>query len=321
MKKILVLGHIREEGFAQLDVRADVSYEHLTECDERTLRDRVQGVHAIAVRTAPLSEKVLARAPELEIVSRHGVGYDNVPIETLTARNIPLALAVNANAISVAEHTMYFILALAKRGPSYDEATRSGNFAFRNSYLATDISAKTLLLVGFGRIGSRVAARARAFDMKVQAFDPYVSGERMEELGVERVSDLERALGGADYVSVHCPLNERTHHLIGAKELQRMPVSSYIVNCARGGIVDEEALRTALLRHEIAGAGLDVFEHEPVSASHRLFEHTNVIVSPHSAGVSAEAAVRMSEETIANVLAFFDGRLDPAVVANASGLR
>lgn len=313
---MLVIGHFREEGFEILASRANVTYRYVRECDEDELLSLVAGVHGIAVRGASISERVIAAAPNLEVVARHGVGYDNVAVDRLTERGIPLALAVNANAVSVAEHTMYFLLALAKQGARYEEATRRGDFFFRNSYAAHDVAGRTLLLIGFGRIGSRVARRALAFEMRVLVYDPYINQARIEDSGCEPVKRLDDGLALSDVISVHCPLTEETRGLIGPAAFKRIPTHALLINCARGGIVDEEALRKALLRHEIAGAALDVFESEPPDASNRLFELNNVLVTPHSAGVSAEAALRMSTETLSHVLAGFDGTLSPDAVVN-----
>ena len=283
---------------------------------EEALVEAVRGVHGIAVRSAKLTANVIEAATQLEAVSRHGVGYDNVHVPSLNARHIPLLLAIHANAVSVAEHTMYFVLALAKRGRLYDEAARQSDFGFRNAPVAVDIAHKTLTIVGFGRIGTRLAPRALAFDMRVNVCDPYVPHEQISAAGCSPVNNFRDVLGETDFLTVHCPLNDETRGLVGARELALMRPDSFVVNCARGGIVDEAALSAALAEGRLAGAGVDVYESEPPPPDHPLLGDHRVFLSPHSAGVSVEAARRMSSETADNLIAALSGDVRVAALAN-----
>ena len=271
----------------------------------------------MTIRTTPLPAEVLDCAQRLKVVSRHGVGYDNIDVDALTRRRIPLAIAADANATAVAEHTLYFMLALAKQGLRYDRATREGRWAVRNSLEAVDLMGRRVLVMGFGRIGREVARRCAAFGMAVMVYDPYVQANVIEAAGDYRsVPDFEAALPETDVLTVHMPLGADSRGLIGAAELAALPPHAFVINAARGGIIDEAALHDALTSGRIAGAGLDVFDREPPPDDHPLFALPNVILTPHSAGLSKEAAVRMAISTARNVLAGIDGKLDPSMVVN-----
>ncbi|MDX1376386.1 MAG: hydroxyacid dehydrogenase, partial [Burkholderiales bacterium] len=278
--------------------------------------EAARDAHAITVRTARITRAVIAAAPRLEIVARHGVGYDAVDVAALSARGIPLAIAPQSNMVSVAEHVIFMLLALAKEAAHYDAMTRSADWSQRWDIRGFDLAGKKLLVIGFGRTGSRVARRAAAFDMQVHACDPYIDQNLIRQAGCTPVADFRAELPKMDAVSVNTPLNDETRHMLSSAEFARMPPHAVIVNCARGGIVDEAALYAALSAKQIRGAGLDVFETEPSPANNPLFALDNVIVSPHIAGVTVESTIRMSTQTAQNVLDRFDGRLDPGVVVN-----
>lgn len=299
-----------------LEERDDVEVKIASATDEPTLIDEAQDAHAIIARAIPVTAAIIDAARELRVVSRHGVGYDNVDVGRLSARGIPLTIAIEANALSVAEHTLYMILALAKRGFAFDRAVKSGSFDIRATLHGADIAEKNVLVVGFGRTGTRVARLARAFGMNVFVSDPYIDQSLIASAGCTPVSNYFAALPDMDFVTMHCPLTDETRAMVGERELAAMRPSAYVVNCARGGIVDEAALRTALQTGDIAGAGLDVFVREPAPGDDPLLALDNVITSPHIAGVTLEASMRMAMGSAANVLAAFDGALDPAVVVN-----
>ena len=319
-RKILLLQPIHDAGLALLRARNDVEIAIASAISEDTLIREVRDAHAIIARATPVTRAIIDAAGELYVVSRHGVGYDSVDVARLTERGIPLTIAIHGNALSVAEHTLYLILALAKRGFAFDEAVGRGNFDIRATLRGTDIAGKSLLVVGFGRTGTRVARFARAFDMKVFVYDPYIDQSLITLAECTRVDDYFSALPKMDMVTLHCPLTEETRDMIGPRELDAMRPSAFLVNCARGGIVDEQALCTALESDSIAGAGLDVFVSEPLPDDNPLLELDNLITSPHVAGVTLEASMRMATGAAANVLAAFDDNLDPAVVVNTEVL-
>jgi len=319
-RKVLLLQPIHEAGLALLRERDDVEIVIAGATSGETLLEETRDAHAIIARATPVSRAMIDSARELCVVSRHGVGYDLVDVARLTQRGIPLTIAIHSNALSVAEHTLYLILALAKRGFAFHRAVSRGDFDIRATLRGTDIAEKNLLVIGFGRTGTRVARFALAFDMKVFVYDPYIDQSLIESAGCAPVDAYSSVLPEMDVVTLHCPLTEETSGMIGEGELSVMKPSSYIVNCARGGIVDEQALAAALTSHDIAGAGLDVFDREPLPGDDPLIGVDNLITSPHVAGVTLEASIRMASGAAANVLAAFDGDLDPAVVVNSEVL-
>ena len=319
-KKVFLLQPIHDAGVALLRARDDIQIAVASDLSEETAIREARGAHAIIARARPVTRAIIDAADTLRIVSRHGVGYDSVDVARLTERGIPLAIAIEANALSVAEHTLYMILALAKRGFTFDRAVKRGDFDIRNSLRGMEIAGKSLLIVGFGRTGSRVGRFARAFDMKVYACDPYIDQSKITQAGCTPVDDYRAVLAEMDVVTLHCPLTEETRGMIGDRELDRMKPSAYLVNCARGGIVDERALRDALEGNAIAGAGLDVFNREPLPADDPLVAFDKLITSPHVAGVTHEAEIGMATSAARNVLAAFDGTLDHAVVVNSEVL-
>ena len=314
--KVLMTEPLQPSGREQFENDPDVELVTPVDLSEQGLVAAVEGVHGIAARSAKISPAVIEAATELRAISRHGVGFDNIHVPSLNARKIPLLLAIHANAVSVAEHAMYFILSLAKRGRLYDAAARESNFAFRNAPVAIDIADKTLTIVGFGRIGTRLAPRALAFDMRVNVCDPYVDQALIQAAGCMPIANFRDVLADTDFLTVHTPLNDETRGMVGEAELARMRSDSFVINCARGGIVDEDALAAALANETIAGAGIDVYVDEPPPQGHPFLTDPRVFLSPHSAGVSVEAATRMSFETADNLLAALRGDVRVEALAN-----
>ncbi len=320
MHKVLIIQPFHEDGLALLNARDDVACEIVDGRSIEELQAKIVDADGVTIRTALLPGEVLARAERLKVVSRHGVGFDNVDLDHLTRRGIPMALTADANATSVAEHVLFMTLHLAKRGFRHDRATRSGAWEVRNRLETVDIGGRRVLILGFGRIGREVARLCRAFRMQVSVFDPYLPAETVEAAGCTHLTDFRAGLGETDILTVHMPLSEASRGLIGEAELSALPSHALLINCARGGIVDECALHDALSSGRLAGAGLDVFEREPPPGDHPLFALDNVILSPHSAGLTLECARRMAVSTARNVLAGIDGDLDPAMVVNKAVL-
>ena len=264
-------------------------------------------VHGVALGATRFGETELEASRDMKVVSRIGVGYDAVDVPALSRRNIPLMVAGSANSPSVAEQALFMMLTLAKRATEMHALVRDGQWSARLGKLPFDLFGKTLLIVGFGRIGTRTAKRCLAMEMNVLVYDPYRPAEDIEAAGCEAVIDLDAALPRADFVSIHCPKTPETVGMFNAGRLQRMKPSAYLVNTARGGIIDEVALYAALTSGKLAGAGLDVFAQEPPAVPYPLFELPNVIIAPHVAGVTREAVDRMSEQTARNILSALDG--------------
>ena len=318
-KRILFLQRVHACGHALAADRGDVDIDIYEGRDPGEIRRRIVDADAIVVRTAVIDRSVIDAGRRLAIISRHGVGYDAVDIEAAAERSIPVTITPLANSVSVAEHAMFLLLALAKNARENDTEVRGGRFErARVSMKPIDLAGRNLLIVGFGRTGSRVAPRALGFGMRVHACDPYVEPSVMEAAGCTVVDDLHAVLPEMDAVTVHAPLNRETRGIIGTRELALMKPTAFVVNTARGGVVAEDALLAALEAKRIGGAGLDVFESEPTppSTDHPLLAFDNVVVSPHCAGVTVESSMRMAEYSVRNVLDCFDGRLDPEVVVN-----
>ena len=268
---------------------------------------------AIGVRVCRLPAAILAQAPLLRVVAKHGVGFDNVDFAYLAGRGIPMAIAAEANAVSVAEHTLMLMLAAAKHLRLYEDAVRQGRWSDRSSARAVDLRGRTVLVVGHGRVGRRVAALCRAFGMAVLVHDVAPPPPADD---IETVPSLDAALPRADVVTLHIPLAADTAGLFDAARLARMKPGAVLVNCARGGIVDEAALAAALQSGALAAAGLDVFDDEPPDPANPLLHLANVVATPHSAATTAEGARRMAVSVAENILAAFAGTLPPSVVVN-----
>jgi D-3-phosphoglycerate dehydrogenase / 2-oxoglutarate reductase len=317
MPKILIIGRFHDDGMQLFEACPDVTLDIVDGTDEAETTEKIRDADGVTIRTSLLPAHVIDEAARLKIVSRHGVGYDNVDLAALTRRRIPLAIAADANATAVAEHTLYFMLALAKGGPRHDRATRENRWSVRNDLGPVDLLGRRVLILGFGRIGREVARRCAAFGMAVMIHDPYVQANVIEAAGDYRsIPDWQAALPMTDILTVHLPLGPDSRGLIGAAELAALPPHAFVINAARGGIIDEPALYDALTSGTVAGAALDVFDQEPPPADHPLFALPNVILSPHNAGLSKEAAIRMAISTARNALAGIDGKLAASMVVN-----
>lgn len=318
MMKVLVVQPVHPEALALLDARSDVAYTVVTDHAEENLLRHVADADAITLRDAPFSPALLAAAHRLKVVSRHGVGFDNVPVAACTARGIPVTVVGPVNAVAVAEQTLLLMLAAARGAVVLDAATRRGDFGMRRRVTGVNLQGRSLLLVGFGRIGREVAQRALPFGLTVRVFDPHLAAP--PEPPVQRVGSLDEGLAQADIVSLHVPLTDETRGLLGARELALLPPGAIVVNASRGGLVDEDALLEAIRSGHLRGAGLDTFAEEPLPAGSPLLAEPRVVLSPHSAALTEESLLAMGVMTVKNALAGLDGTLDPALVVNPSVL-
>lgn len=318
MPHILVAGKLHPSGLALLESAPGVTFTHIEEISEESYAPHMAQADGIVIRTQPMTAATVALGSRLKIVSRHGVGYDAVDVRALDARGIPLCIVGDVNSVSVAEHCMMLILACVKKLVRADASVRTGPWGWRNKLEAGEVAGKRLLIIGYGRIGRHLARMARPFGMEVRALDPYLLLQGWPEGDVAPVADLAEGLAWADIVSVNLPKADSP--IIGHPEIAGMKRGSIIINTARGGVVDEAALAAGLASGQIAAAGIDVFDAEPPKADHPLLPFDQVILTPHIAGLTAEAAERMAVASVQNVLDFFAGRLDPALVVNAAAL-
>ena len=320
-KRVMVQLPISDGLKAVFDGRDDIEVELFTELSEDNIFQHIGNYDAVILGIAPLTPRLIEAADKLKIASRFGVGYDAVNVPALTKAGIPLSIAGIANSVTVAEHAVFFMLALAKQAIAYDRETRTGNWGVRWDFPAFDLAGRTAMVLGFGKIGRRLVNRLVAMEMNVLVHDPYVIQDGIVTAGATPVDDWRGMLGEIDFLSINCMKNEETNGMVGSAELAAMKKTAYVVNTARGGIVDEAALYDALKSNSIAGAGIDPFVVEPATVDNPLFELDNIIVSPHSAGVTKESVFRMGQIAAQNVVDCFDGRLDPANVINQEVLK
>lgn len=316
---IVVTEPIHEAGLERLRQAADLVY--LPERPGETLEQHLPAAEGVIVRIARLTAERLALAPRLRVIGKHGVGVDNIDLAACRARGITVVSTPGANDESVAEFTIMMLLMLARQVEQAIAAVRSGRFAAaRGALRGWELQGRTLGVVGLGRIGARVAEIAhRCFGMRVLAYDPYVTAERAAAVGAELCVDLQAMLPHCDFLTIHVPLTPATRGLIGRDALARLKPGAYLVNCARGGIVDEVALVEALRSGHLAGAAVDVFADEPPPPDHPLLHLPTVIPTPHIAGQTEDSLRRMALLVADEVLRVLRGEPARYPVAETEG--
>ena len=314
-KKILIIQPIHSAGIKLLENNSNYEFEIIENIDIEILKSKIKDCDGVAIRTANLSGEVIEAATKLKIISRHGVGYDNIDLETTKSKNITLAITSTANAVAVSEHVMFMLLHISKKGNMYNNTVKSGKFNERNKLPKTvELWNKNILIAGFGRIGQALIKRCKGFEMKVYVYDPFVSRELIKKHGGIKVENLEEASKNMDAISLHVPLNEKTKNIINYSLLKNMKKNCIIINAARGGVINEIDLDKALNENLILGAGLDVFEVEPPDINNPLLKNDKIFLSPHTAAFTEECMTRMGKETIQNILDFFEKKLDKSKI-------
>ena len=314
-KRVITTGHIDPVCADKLAEHFDVIATQDYSSDG--LIRQIKGVHGLVLRGGSCSRALLAAADVLEAVGRHGVGYDTVDVDACTEAGLVVFNTPRANSTAVAEAAVTLIMVLAKRIVPTHELVKSGQFArARRDYPGTELKGKTLGLVGFGNIGRQVARRCGiGLEMTVLAYDPYATTVDRNLVGdVTIVKDLDEVLTRADFVSMHSPLSDETRGIISTRELALMKPTAFIVNCARGGLIDEPALAEALRNHQIAGAGIDVFEEEPPPTDHPFLTLDNVILTSHIAGVSPESMRNMASDVADGMIVALSGQRPPGLL-------
>lgn len=302
-KKVLITDPISEEGiailrdFAQVDIKTGLKVEEIVAiiCDYDALIVRSQ---------TQVAQDIIEAGCNLQVIARAGVGTDNVDVEAATQCGVLVINAPTGNTVSAAEHAIALLLASARNVPQANGSLKSGEWR-RNEFMGTELRGKTLGIIGLGNVGSEVAKRARGFEMKLIGNDPMVSEEYAKKIQVE-LTDIKRVLQESDFITLHLPLNAKTRKMIGARELAMLKPTARIINCARGGLIDEEALVNALKEDKIAGAAIDVFEQEPITDS-ILFNVDNIIVTPHLGASTAEAQVLAARDVAEQIVDVFKG--------------
>ncbi len=315
MKKVLLSKSMDPEAMKVLE--GIVEPVILSDFETDHVKKMVADIEGIMLRTnIKITKEIIEAAPLLKIISRTGAGVDNVDLAAASERGILVCNAPGINSISVAEHALAFILAMAKQLTVIDEAVRKGNWKIRYTTQAGDLEGKTLGLVGLGQIGSLLAEKARlAFHMKIIAYDPYV--KQAEQITL--TSDLKDLFRQSDFISIHVPHTEETHHLVNERLLGLMKPSSYLINTARGTVVDEKALIQALEKNQIAGAALDVFEDEPPALDNPLLTLNNVIVTAHTAGLNRDCERKLAIQAAQAIVDYFQGK-EPEHIYNKKAL-
>ena len=320
MAHVVCLRPVHPEAQALLRSKGH-TVEVLDPVNEATIAASIPNAEAIIVRATPINAAFLAHAHKLRICARHGVGYDAVDVPALTARGIPLTVTPDANAASVAEHAMMLMLNIARGTFEYDRKTKAGEWSNPPVPGTFDLGGKTVLVVGFGRIGGRVARLCAAFGMRVLVHDPYIPQNTIKGAGFIPAKVLAEGLAEADVVTTHLPSNEKTRGMVNGEFFASMKQGATYINTARGTLVDEAALAGALTSGHLKAAGLDVFWEEPMNPANPLLKAPNVVMTPHSAAATEQGLYRMAMSCAESIIQVFENKLDPDVVINQEVLR
>ena len=314
-KKILIIQKVHEKGMELINNHNNFDVEVTDDTSVENLKLKLKDCDGASIRIAKLPGEVIEEAKNLKIISRHGVGYDNIDLKTAKEKDIKIAITANANAVTVAEHVMFVLLNIAKRKDLFDKTVREGNFKDRNKLPKTiEIWKKNILIAGFGRIGRALIKRCIGFEMNVFVYDPFVNKDQIELLGGQKVESIEEAVKSMDVITLHMPLTDKTKNLVNYNLLKTMKKNCILINAARGGIIHEHDLDKALNENLIFGAAIDVFEKEPPDDNNPLLKNEKVFLSPHTAAFTEECMTRMGIETIQNIIDFFDQKLDKSKI-------
>jgi D-3-phosphoglycerate dehydrogenase len=304
--RVLVTDSLAEEGLELLRSAGDIELVVATKLDFEGLRAALREADGIVIRSGTrLTAEVLADQPRLKVIARAGVGIDNVDVPAATRQGIVVMNTPGGNTVSTAEHTMALLLALSRNVAPACASLKAGKWD-RGKYTGNQLGGKTLGIVGLGRVGLAVAKRALAFDMKVVGFDPFLSADRALEQGVESIPRLDLLWDKCDFITLHTPMSEETRHLVNKQAFEKMKPGVRLINCARGGLIDEAALVEALDSGKVAGAAIDVFEPEPPPTDHPLVKHPKVLVTPHLGASTEEAQVSVAVEAARLVIDFLE---------------
>jgi len=301
--KIAILGTVHPKG---LEFLKDNEFEvfEVENFEIQSLKESLKSVDGILLRTSKLDQDILQHCDNLKIISRHGVGYDNVDLDFLNKNKIALGITSTSNAASVSEHVMSFFIYLTKNLSLSDRLVKEGNFDKRSQLPDFfELYKKKVLIIGFGRIGKEVAKRCLGFDMEVYVYDPFLDSDSIEKSKCIPIEKNE-GLALADFITIHLPLNKNTTNFISKSELNLMKKNTVLVNTSRGGIVNEDDLYQALKVKKIQGAGMDVYTSEPPEPNHPFFKLDNILLTPHNAALTLECRERMSLEASQNIVYF-----------------
>ena len=313
MYNIAIVDEINQKGIDLLDKNNNFNYEVIKDVSKDNLIKKLPSFDGLTLRRGKIDSEILKECPKLKVISRHGVGYDNVDAVYLKENNISLLVTNNSTSTSPAEHIMFMLISIYKGTNIFHDMVKEGNFAkainkpMDNNF---ELFNKSILIVGFGRIGKKLIKKCLGFDLKVYVYDPFVDEKIISSMGGNKIGNLEDGLKIADILSLSLPLNKKTYNLISLKEMKIMKKNSIILNISRGGIVNEHDLNNALENNIISYAGLDVFEKEPPDINNPLLNNKKVFLSPHAATFTKECLENMGKETVQNIIDFFDNKID-----------
>jgi len=315
MPKVAVVKNIHPSAIKLLQNNSQFEFEVIEDFSKENLIKKLPSFDAITLKTTKLDSEIINNCKKLKIISRHGVGLDNIDISSIKVNNITLTITTKANAIAVSEHVMFMILNISKGVDMYDKTVRKGEFSNRSKLdKSFELWNKKILIIGFGRVGKNLINKCQAFGMKIYVYDPFVDQKVIENFKAIKIDDLNEFLKETDYVSIHAPLNKETRNLININNLKTMKKSSIIINTSRGGIINEKDLNEALNKGLIYGAGLDVFEKEPPDENNPLLKNKKIFFSPHSATFTNECMERMGIEAVENIFDFFSNKLEKSKI-------
>ena len=315
MYKVAIIEKIHSDGLEFLKKKNNFDFDVIDDVSEENLIKVLPNYDACTLRVSKLDSNILKHCKKLKVISRHGVGFDNVDTNFLKESGITLLITATANARAVAEHVIYMMLTISKGFNIYDNEVRKGNFKSNSNKITTyELFKKNILIFGFGRIGKILAELCKAFEMKIKIYDPYIDKKIIENLGYKKIDDYNEEIKKSDYISLHLPLKKDTKNLINFDIMKNMKKNSIIINTSRGGIVNENDLNKALNEKLIFGAGLDVFEKEPILNDNPLIKNKRVLLSPHTATFTEECKSRMSIETVKNIVDFFSNKINKSMV-------
>ena len=319
MYNIGIIDKINPKGLEILDNKDNFKYEIITDLSTENLLKKLPEFDGITLRRGKIDSKILSNCKKLKVISRHGVGYDNVDVDYIKQNNIKLLVTDSSTSTSPAEHIMYMILSIYKGVNMFDSIVRSGKFAdainldIKENF---ELYKKNILIVGFGRIGKKLIKKCLGFDLIVNVFDPFVDEKIIKSFGGNKVSSLSESLKTTDILSLSLPKNKDTYNLISLKEMKLMKKNSIIINVSRGGIINENDLNFALNNKIISYAGIDVFEKEPPEKNNPLLSNKRVLLSPHAATFTRECLENMSIETVNNIIDFFEKKIDKSKIVS-----
>ena len=316
MIKIALVDKMHQDGISLLKNNPKFKCEIIEDLSKKNLMSKLQDFDGITLRRGKIDSEILEKCKKLKVISRHGVGYDNVDIKFLKEKKISLLVTGTTTSISPAEHIMFMILNISKSFDLFDQSVRNGKFdtIMHMQHDSFELFNKKVLIVGFGRIGKQLIKRCLGFEMQVLVYDPFVEKKIIDDFGGKKINELDEGLKETDVLSLSVPLTKLTHNMINLEKMKIMKKTSIIINTSRGGVINEKDLNKALDEKIIYGAGLDVFEKEPPQENNPLLKNKKVLLSPHAATFTKECTSNMAIQTAQNIIDFFENKLDQSMI-------